>query len=155
MSDTAALEQSPSPTAPPGVGGPHVYEFTVRFGDIDVLGHVNNVRFLGYLEDARVAMLFVDPARDGGKAFEGLVVARHEVDYLRPLKFGPDPVRVETWVREIAAAKFVLDYEIRDAAQCYLRASTVVVAYDVAAERPRRLTDAEVRYLRRFLRPTG
>ncbi|MFD0477255.1 acyl-CoA thioesterase [Nonomuraea thailandensis] len=39
----------------------HVYHRQVRFSDIDAHGHVNNVRFLEYLEDARIA-LFLDYA---------------------------------------------------------------------------------------------
>lgn len=43
----------------------HVYEFHLRFGDIDSQGHVNNVKFVGYLEDARLEMLHGDPVRKG------------------------------------------------------------------------------------------
>jgi hypothetical protein len=75
----------------------HVHEFHVRFGDIDVLGHVNNCRYLTYLEDARISMFRLDLIREGREPLKGLVVARHEIDYKRPLLFGPDPVRVETW----------------------------------------------------------
>ena len=53
----------------------HVYEFYIRFGDIDSQGHVNNVKFLGYLEDARLEMFHGDPVRKGD------VIARiHPVD---------------------------------------------------------------------------
>lgn len=43
----------------------HVHEFHVRFGDIDVLGHVNNCRYFTYLEDARIGMFRLDPMREG------------------------------------------------------------------------------------------
>lgn len=122
---------------------PHVHEFHVRFGDVDSLGHVNNCTYLTYLQDARVAMFFTDPAREGREPLSGLVVARHEIDYTRPLLFGPDPVRVETWVTEIRAASFALAYEIRGDEHVYARASSVIVAYDVKAGHTRRLTDRE------------
>jgi acyl-CoA thioester hydrolase len=128
----------------------HIHEFTVRFGDIDVLGHVNNCRYLTYLEDARVAMLRLDPMRDGREPLRGLVVARHEIDYRRPLLFRPDPLRVETWVTEMRAASFILAYEVRDDEHLYATARSVIVAYDVEKSRARRLTDEEMAFLKAY-----
>ena len=69
------------------VGDPrrHVHEFHVRFGDMDMQGHVNNCCYLTYLEDARIAMFRLDPMREGREYLAGLVVARHEIEYKRPL----------------------------------------------------------------------
>src|SRR3954465_11084907 len=92
----------------------HVHEFQVRFGDIDVLGHVNNCSYLTYLEDARIALFRLDPLREGREPLKGLGGARHEIDYKWPLLFGPDPVRVETWVTEVRAGSFAMAYEVRD-----------------------------------------
>ncbi len=108
------------------------------------------MRFFDYLEDARLGMLFVDPVREGGRSHQGLVVARHEIDYRRPLTFRPDPVRVETWVTEIRPSRFTLAYEIKDDEEVFVRARSVMVAYDVAGARPRRLTEDELAYLKRF-----
>jgi acyl-CoA thioester hydrolase len=128
----------------------HVHEFHVRFGDIDVLGHVNNCRYLTYLEDARVSMFRLDPEREGREPLSGLVVARHEIDYRRPLLFGPEPVRVETWVTELRRASFSLAYEVRDDEHVYVRASSVMVAYDIEKARARRLTDDELAFLKAY-----
>ncbi len=128
----------------------HVHEFHVRFGDIDSLGHVNNCRYLTYLEDARVSMFFTDPVREGRPQLRGLVVARHEIDYRRPLLFGPDPVRVETWVTELRAGSFGLAYEVRDDEHVYATAASVIVAYNVEAARARRLTADETEFLKAY-----
>jgi acyl-CoA thioester hydrolase len=128
----------------------HVHEFHVRFGDIDVLGHVNNCRYLTYLEDARISMFRLDPLREGREPLKGLVVARHEIDYSRPLLFGPDPVRVETWVTELRPGSFSLAYEVRDDEHVYVRASSVMVAYDVEKTRPRRFGDDELAFLKAY-----
>jgi acyl-CoA thioester hydrolase len=128
----------------------HVHEFHVRFGDIDVLGHVNNCRYLTYLEDARISMFRLDPQREGREPLRGLVVARHEVDYHRPLLFGPDPVRVETWVTELRIGSFSLAYEIRDDEHVYVRATSVIVAYDIQKARARRFADDELAFLREY-----
>src|SRR3569833_3036315 len=139
----------------------HVHEFHVRLGDIDVLGHVNNCRNLKYLEDARVAMFRLDTEREGRKPVNGLVIARHESDYMRPLLFGPDPVRVESCVSELRAASFSVAYEVRDDRHVYARASSVIVAYDLKNTRARRLTDEELAFLKEYSacpavrKPTG
>ncbi|MFF3440094.1 acyl-CoA thioesterase [Streptosporangium sp. NPDC002721] len=133
-----------------GHGHRHVFPRAVRFADIDSLGHVNNVRFLDYLEDARLALFHVDPHREGVEPFKGLVIARHEIDYLRPLTLRPDPVRVESWVTEIRPVRFTLSYEIRDDEEIFVRARSVLVAYDVGSASPRRLNQDELAYLGRF-----
>jgi acyl-CoA thioester hydrolase len=122
----------------------------VRFADIDSLGHVNNVRFFDYLEDARLGMLHIDPYKAGDDPFKGLVISRHEIDYRRPLGFRAEPVLVETWVTEIRPVRFSLAYEIRDEREVFVTATSVVVAYDVERAAPRRLTSAEIAYLKRF-----
>ncbi|HEY0540971.1 MAG TPA: thioesterase family protein [Actinoallomurus sp.] len=128
----------------------HVHEFHVRFGDIDVLGHVNNCRYLTYLEDARISMFRLDLIREGREPLKGLVVARHEIDYKRPLLFGPDPVRVETWVTEVRAGSFALAYEVRDDEHVYARASSVMVAYDLDKAGARRLSEDEIAFLKTY-----
>ncbi|GLZ13577.1 thioesterase [Actinomadura sp. NBRC 104425] len=128
----------------------HVYEFHIRFGDIDSQGHVNNVKFLGYLEDARLEMFHGDPVRKGEEPVRGMVVARHEIDYLRPLLPSVYPVRVESWVTEVRSASFKLAYEVRDDEQVYARAVSVMVAFDVEAGRVRRFTPREREFIARY-----
>ncbi|MEV0593790.1 acyl-CoA thioesterase [Nonomuraea cavernae] len=123
----------------------------VRFADIDSLGHVNNVRFFDYLEDARLGMLHIDPYKAGDAPFKSLVVARHEIDYRRPLGFRAEPVLVETWVTELRPVRFTLAYEIRDEDEVFVTATSVLVAYDVERAAPRRLAEDEISYLERFL----
>ncbi|MEU6039126.1 thioesterase family protein [Actinomadura sp. NPDC047616] len=128
----------------------HVYEFHIRFGDIDSQGHVNNVKFLGYLEDARLEMFHGDPVRKGEEPVRGMVVARHEIDYVRPLLPSVYPVRVETWITEARAASFTLAYEVRDDEHVYARAVSVMVAFDVEAGRLRRFTPREREFIARY-----
>ncbi|HEY3681758.1 MAG TPA: thioesterase family protein [Streptosporangiaceae bacterium] len=137
-------------TATGGTGRRHVHEFAVRFADVDMYRHVNNVTFVRYLEDARTAMMFIDPVKRGAAPVGGCVVHRHEVDYLRPLDFRVEPVRILTGVRDITAVTFTLDHELVDDTACYLRASTVLAAYDVEEARPRRLRPDERAYLAGF-----
>ncbi len=136
----------------------HTYRCPMRWADLDLLGHVNNVVYVDYLQEARVDMLRTHgPGASTGDLAEGVVVARHEVSYLAPLTFGFEPVTIESWVTEIRAATFTVAYELfheRDGVRhVYARAKTVLTPYVFAAERPRRLTDVERATLAVFLEP--
>jgi len=127
----------------------YVYECPVRWSDLDAFGHVNNVRFLTLFEEARVALMFVGAKDAGLTSFEeGIVVYRHEIDYLRPVDYGP-VVRIEMWVSEMRASRFTVSYELFDGDKLASRAASVCVPFDLATQRPRRLSDAE----RAFLTP--
>lgn len=114
---------------------------------MDAYGHVNNVVFLRYLEEARIDFLF-RPEKDFK---QGSVVARHEIDYKRQLVHRHHPVDIELWVTEIKAASFTLTYEVKDGDQVYVRASTVIVPFDFQAQRPRRITAQEREFLREYM----
>ena len=114
-----------------------VFRCPLRWSDMDSYGHVNNVQYLRYLEDARVALFFEGAVQTGVKSFEGeLVVVRHEIDYRRPLLFRTEPVTVETWVTQIRSSSFTIDYEIRDDTTSYATARSVLAAYDPDLSEP-------------------
>lgn len=130
----------------------------MRWADLDLLGHVNNVVYVDYLQEARVDMLRVharSPKTEG--LAEGTVVVSHQVTYVAPLLFDFTPVLVETWVTEIRAASFTLAYEVyRERAGVrvvYLRATTVLSPYVFATGSPRRLTPEEKANLQPYLEP--
>ncbi|KOV95137.1 MULTISPECIES: acyl-CoA thioesterase [unclassified Streptomyces] len=124
----------------------HLYRCPLRWADMDAYGHVNNVVFLRYLEEARIDFLF-RPEKDFK---QGSVVARHEIDYKRQLVHRHHPVDIELWVSEIRAASFTLTYEVKDEDLVYVRASTVVVPFDFEAQRPRRITAEERAFLEEY-----
>jgi acyl-CoA thioester hydrolase len=125
----------------------HTYRCPLRWADMDAYGHVNNVVFLRYLEEARVDFLF----RPDKTFRQGSVVARHEIDYKRQLVHRHEPVEIELWVTEIRAASFTLAYEVKDGDLVYVRASTVIVPFDFEAQRPRRITPEERAYLQQYM----
>ncbi|MEU6916014.1 acyl-CoA thioesterase [Streptomyces olindensis] len=125
----------------------HIYRCPLRWADMDAYGHVNNVVFLRYLEEARIDFLF-RPEKDFK---QGSVVARHEIDYKRQLVHRHHPVDIELWVTEIRAASFTLTYEVKDGDEIYVRASTVIVPFDFETQRPRRITAEEREFLREYM----
>jgi acyl-CoA thioester hydrolase len=114
---------------------------------MDAYGHVNNVQFLRLLEDARVIGFKEWFGDERDLLTEGVVVARHEIEYLAPLDFRHAPISVEMWATKISGSSFNLAYEVGDPADfgsaLYARAETTLVAYDFATASPRRLRPDE------------
>ena len=130
----------------------HIFRCPLRWADMDAFGHVNNVVFLRYLEEARIDFMFrLAPGEEGVSFPGGTVVSRHEIDYLRPLVHRHEPITVETWVSGITAASMTVKYEVKDEETLYARASTIVVPYNLAERRPRRITAEEKAFLEHYL----
>lgn len=62
---------------------PHRIE--VRFADLDVMGHVNNAIYLNYFEQGRMSFFSQRIAGKWNWNKYGIIVARNEVDYLKPV----------------------------------------------------------------------
>lgn len=136
----------------------HVYECPLRWADMDMLGHVNNVTYVDYLQEARIDMFAMHAGFTGAAELaEGVVVVRHEVEFVAPLVFRNEPVLIDVWISRIGAATFTMDYEVYDHAspgrEVYLRATSVLAPYVFAGEHPRRLTAEERAALGRFHEP--
>ena len=124
-----------------------LHQAALRWSDMDAYGHVNNARFLTLYEEARVALFFIGAREQGLGSFEeGIVIARHEVDYLRPVDYG-DAVRIEMWVDEVRPSRFTIAYELVDGALVASRARSVCVPYNLTQSFPRRISDAERAFL--------
>jgi acyl-CoA thioester hydrolase len=108
-------------------GFPFVHRETVRFRDLDGMGHVNNAVFSTYLEQARLAWFGGDeemPLRD-------VILARTEIDFRdqvgvgEVVEIGVRPVRVGT-------KSFELEYELHSGGRVVAEAKSVLVGYDYA-----------------------
>ena len=99
---------------------PEVFEMRieVRPEDIDQMGHVNNVVYLRWVQEAATAHWTSTASMDDqGKLL--WVVLRHEIDYLRAARLG-DAIVARTWVGPASRIKFERHVEL-------LRASDGVV----------------------------
>lgn len=132
------------------------YDVALRWSDLDAYGHINNARFLTLYEEARVAMFFVGARAHGLGSFEeGIVIARHEVDYLRPVDYGTGPdgttrvpsLRIEMWISEMRAAAFTVSYQLFDDSVLASRAKSVCVPFNLKNSHPRRLSPEEKAFL--------
>jgi acyl-CoA thioester hydrolase len=82
-----------------------------------------------------------------------VLVASHQISYKRPLVYHPRGVDIELWVAAIKGASFEIRYEVRDDTTVFATAASVLVPYDLVAERPRRIAPEERSFLERYVEP--
>lgn len=116
-----------------------------RFSDLDPLGHVNNVVFYDYLQEARVGLL-----KHLGRAELAqinFVVVRQELNFRKPLLYHPDPIVIETWVGRVSNSSYTIEYRILDESrEVVADGETLLAAIDLESGRPIRI-DPELRPL--------
>jgi acyl-CoA thioester hydrolase len=105
-----------------------VHRETIRFRDLDAMGHVNNAVYLTYLESARVAFLLEHGTATSFDAL-AIIVARIEIDFRSPVGFDGE---VEIGVRSgrFGTKSFDLEYELRAGDRLVAEAKSVCVGYD-------------------------
>jgi acyl-CoA thioester hydrolase len=139
---------------------------TVRWGDMDSYGHVNNVFFVRYLEDTRFA-LFTPPLGELAasdvpvelsvfdlfpEGSNGLM-AGHRIEYRAPLSYEDGPITSRLWITRIGNSSFDIGYELgsADRATVYAIASTTLVLVNTETGRPvelpQRLRDTLAQWL--------
>jgi acyl-CoA thioester hydrolase len=112
--------------------------------DIDGQGHVNNVVYLRWMQEAATAHWDAKATAEL-KARVNWVVTRHEVDYKAPA-FAGERLVARTWVGQPSGATWERFIEIRRMADDRLlaRGRSLYAALDPATGRPRRV-DAGLR----------
>jgi acyl-CoA thioester hydrolase len=107
----------------------------MRWADMDLLGHVNNVRYLDYLTEGRVALLLehgVDPSTAR--------VLGHRIGFVAPMVFGRAPAQVRAWLVDSSPGgdRVCFAQEVSSETDgertVHLRTETDVLLADVAAD---------------------
>lgn len=104
----------------------------VRYGDLDPQGHVNNARYLTYMEQARIGYIRHLGLWDGGSFLDiGIILAEARVTFRKPILLG-QPVRVGVRVPRLGNKSFPMQYRLEDAAtgEVLAEGETVQVCYD-------------------------
>ena len=86
----------------------------VRYGDLDPQWHVNNARYLTFLEQGRMEYLRALGLWDGEDFFNlGLIVADVHIAYLAPMFLG-QKVRLDLRVSKMGRKSLVIEYRLVD-----------------------------------------
>ena len=126
----------------------HVVDIDLRWGDADAFGHVNNVVFFRYLEEARARVI---PETGPGSTLlsGGLVVAEQQLKYLAPLHYRQAPVQVEMSVDHVGGSSFRLACRVFDATSgtVFAEGFVALVTYNFSTGAPRKLSADERSWL--------
>jgi len=117
-----------------------VFPAEIRFNDLDGMGHVNNVIYLTYMEEARIAWWLHVTGRSGIDAVD-MILARTEIDYRSPASFG-ESLEVGVRCASMRRSSFVLEFAIeeRETRRRIAEARKVLVHYDYEKACPVSLT---------------
>jgi acyl-CoA thioester hydrolase len=112
--DDPPFEDVRTPAATWEVGTVHRRPIRVRFSDVDLLGHVNNVRYFDYVHEANLEVLMdvFQEARVSGTV--ETVVARSEMDHVAQMNLRPEAYDVWSRVSAVGQTSVTLDSEIHD-----------------------------------------
>ena len=135
---------------------PHVLAVDVTHAHIDLMQHVNNVHYLQWLENVAwdhstsLGMRQDDYTRLG----HGMVVRRHELDYVAPALLG-DRVLLATWIVGLDRLSLHRRYQfVRESDGATLfRGATHFVCVEIASGKVRRMVPAFTEAYSRGLTP--
>jgi acyl-CoA thioester hydrolase len=117
-------------------------EITATDADMDELGHVNNVVYLGWIQDVAKAHWFAVSTPEEVAA-QAWVAVRHEIDYKRPAVSG-DRLVARTWIGAVSRVTSERFVEIRkqDTMELLVSCRTVWASINRVTGRPMRTDPA-------------
>ena len=105
----------------------------IRFGDQDVLGHVNNAAIAAYLEHARCEHVMPLVTAAGVPNLD-IVLARIVIDYLREIRY-PGTVEVGVRIARTGGKSFVIAAGVFLGDVCCATSEATIVYFDIVTRR--------------------
>lgn len=116
---------------------------SVRWRDLDAFNHVNNSKYLSYLEEARLRWMLSVPGQ-GLDDHVAPVVAAANLNYKRPIEW-PAEVEIELFVERLGNTSVTIGHRIvdaRDSGVLYCDGHVVMVWIDRGTGRAAQLPEA-------------
>jgi acyl-CoA thioester hydrolase len=124
----------------------------VPYGDIDAMGHLNNVAYLRYLEWARQKYWLAMRVTDDFWQID-FVMARAEIDYRSTAHMG-ELLEIEIRVSRMGNSSFDFAYRVTGSdGRLVAEAKTTQVCYDWATRTPKPLSPERRAEIERFEAP--
>jgi acyl-CoA thioester hydrolase len=115
------------------------HKVSLRWRDVDALGHVNHAVFLTYLEEGRDAFYVQALGRD-----PHYVVARAEIDWRAEVRYTDRQLRVRIEVERVGTTSLTTrEAVLTSAGATAAGARVVTVLWDASARRPMAFTADE------------
>ncbi|WP_394269633.1 acyl-CoA thioesterase [Qipengyuania sp.] len=123
---------------------PFSFPITVVPGDIDFMGHVNNARYLGWVQDAVLAhWRKLAPADE--VASKAWVALKHEITYRKPALLN-DEVIARTVLEKVRGARAFYHTIIQRGEEVLAEVQSAWCCIDAETMRPARLRDDVTRF---------
>jgi len=119
---------------------PHWARDTLRYGDTDRQGHVNNAVFATFCETGRARLLLDSPVAAQMPASGAIVIARLTLDYRAEIIW-PGEVEIGTVVLGLGRSSITLGTGVFKEGVCAATAEAVVVLTDTGTRRSMPLPD--------------
>lgn len=115
---------------------PVVVDVAVRWGDMDSLGHVNNIVYLQYFETARIEYLVRLGMEPPGPEWQesGLIIAAISCRFLAPVTY-PDTLSVGARISSVGEDRLTMEHAAvsRKLGRLAAEGDAVIVSYDYVA----------------------
>ena len=123
----------------------HVERIPIRWGDMDAMGHVNNVTYFRFMEQARISWFDkLVPERKAWKS-NGIVIVNASCNFRRAMTY-PGTVEVKLYNAKPGGSSVATYYELSIESEIYADGAAVVVFIDMKSQKPIRIPE-EVRAL--------
>ncbi|MEA3332456.1 MAG: thioesterase family protein [Pseudomonadota bacterium] len=110
---------------------------TVRFRDLDAIGHVNNATYFTYMEEARKDFFYhlFDSSSPGDFPF---ILAAVSCNFNKPIRLEDNVMAVDLWVSHIGRKSFTFRHEIyrpEEPSWIFATGESIQVYYDHANDK--------------------
>ena len=126
-------------------------EVPLRWGDLDAQGHINNARYVDYLQDARADFLY--ELGLGDLLRDGFAVINNQVEYRAPVFFSVEPLVADIRVCEVGETTVTLAYELYQHEALAAVARTTLSGFDLVSRTRRELPEAARAVFAELLQP--
>ena len=120
----------------------HVERIPIRWGDMDAMGHVNNIVYFRYMEQARIGWFESLVTAQAAWRSQAIVIANASCNFRRALTY-PGSVEVKVFTARPGGSSVATYYELRLEGddEPYADGAAVVVFVDMATQKPIRIPE--------------
>jgi len=122
-----------------------------RFGDIDILGHINNIVPAQWFELGRTAVMqLFDTELKLTKETFPLMMVHSDYDFVDQLFL--KEVEIKTWISKIGTKSFTVSHEAWQEGRLCVKGNAVIVYYDFKIKKSTPIPDDKRKLLEQHLK---
>jgi acyl-CoA thioester hydrolase len=120
----------------------HVERISIRWGDMDAMGQVNNTVYFLFMEHARIGWFDALVPEEAAWKSTGSVIANASCNFKRPFNY-PGTVEVKVYTGELGGSSVPTFYDLvlYETQTIYADGEATVVFIDMKTQKPVRIPD--------------